>query len=164
MKKRSTPEAFTKRFDKKRSTLEATKKRSEKMKNHVKNKTGAFAPEAIQKHSDKMKTRRQRNEAKREDREYHESEEGIGAMEGRKGVTVACLALGSRGDVEPLLAVLERLLTLTPSVHVTLACREAVWDEIVAHGPAKAGVTLAPVRALSVAMARAMHARKQGLP
>jgi hypothetical protein len=84
-------------------------------------------------------------------------------MAGPTPVKVACLALGSRGDVEPLLAVLERLLTLTPSAHVTLACREEVWDEIVAHRPARAGVTLAPVRTLSVAMARAMHARKQGL-
>ena len=82
-------------------------------------------------------------------------------MAGPTPVKVACLALGSRGDVEPLLAVLERLLTLAPSAHVTLACREEVWDEIVAHRPARAGVTLAPVRPLSVAMARAMHARKQ---
>ena len=85
-------------------------------------------------------------------------------MAGPTPVKVACLALGSRGDVEPLLAVIERLLTLTPSARVTLACREEVWGEIVAHRPARAGVTLAPVRPLSVAMARAMHARKQGLP
>jgi len=58
-------------------------------------------------------------------------------------VLVACLAIGSRGDVEPLLAVLEILVESSghnctgagevgkDPVRARLACRKTVWDEIV---------------------------------
>ena len=77
---------------------------------------------------------------------------------------LACLALGSRGDAEPLLAVLARVLATNsdPSVRATFACRPRVWAELVAAGAVPAGVEHARVPDCTVPMAVALAACRRG--
>jgi len=79
---------------------------------------------------------------------------------------VACLALGSRGDAEPLLVVLARVMTAAgcPAL-ATFACRPRVWAELVAASEMAGlleGITHVPVRECTVAMSIALGARQKG--
>jgi hypothetical protein len=76
---------------------------------------------------------------------------------------VACLALGSRGDAEPLLVVLVRVVA-RGGHRATFACRPRVWTELVECGAGvPAGVRHVPVRDCSVAMSIALAARRKGM-
>ena len=85
---------------------------------------------------------------------------------GTADTTVACMALGSRGDAEPLLVVLERCVGDGIGVHARFACRPRVWAELV-DAAGRDGVPEAirhvPVRDCSVAMSIALAARRKGL-
>ena len=80
--------------------------------------------------------------------------------------TVACMALGSRGDAEPLLVVLERCVGDGIGVHARFACRPGVWAELVdaaGRDGVPEAITHVPVRDCSVAMSIALAARRKGL-
>jgi hypothetical protein len=76
---------------------------------------------------------------------------------------VACLALGSRGDAEPLLAVLSHVvMAAAGSMKANFACRKDVWAELAnSHTGAPAGVVHVPIRDCSVAMSIALAARRK---
>ena len=79
---------------------------------------------------------------------------------------MACLALGSRGDAEPLLSVVARVLAGASdngAARATFACRPRVWAELVsAAGAPPPGIVHAPVPDCTVSMAVALAARRQG--
>ncbi len=79
---------------------------------------------------------------------------------------LACLALGSRGDAEPMLSVLSRVLagaSDNKAARATFACRPRVWAELVAAaGSAPTGIVHTPVPDCTVSMAVALAARRQG--
>jgi hypothetical protein len=78
---------------------------------------------------------------------------------------IACLALGSRGDAEPLLVVLTSVVARS-RVRARFACRPRVWAELVASAAGYGGIppviSHCPVRDCSVAMSLALAARRKG--
>ena len=100
--------------------------------------------------------------------EQEKGEEG----QGSSGARLTCIALGSRGDAEPLLVVLSRTLANSErAVQATFACRPSVWAELkdATHGrrglddSIEAGIKHAPIRECSVCMAIALAARRKGM-
>ena len=76
---------------------------------------------------------------------------------------IACLALGSRGDVEPLLAVCERI----PNRNVVFACRSSVWSDINSFQslfpqPCYKSLSFSPIRDCAAEMAIALNAKRSG--
>lgn len=79
-------------------------------------------------------------------------------------IKLVCLALGSRGDAQPLLDVLCRAIAdVEHAVHVTFACRPSVWTELQSAPHAHRDITHVPIRECTVCMSVALAARRKGL-
>eukprot|EP00961_Rhodomonas_salina_P255449 3452677-Rhodomonas_salina.1 len=81
---------------------------------------------------------------------------------------IACLALGSRGDAEPLLAVIEDSLAShrasRGAMQAVFACRPSVWHTIVQANPCVQNeIRFSPIRDCSIQMAIALQARRKGI-
>mmetsp|Transcript_969 Transcript_969/g.3069 ORF Transcript_969/g.3069 Transcript_969/m.3069 type:complete len:505 (-) Transcript_969:368-1882(-) len=76
---------------------------------------------------------------------------------------ISCLALGSRGDVEPLLALAEGLLLKESlqDLSVRIACRNEIWNDLASCSPPLPQVSHFPIRSCSVDMAVALHAERR---